>query len=101
MKTDETGIIRMLTSLSCAHNLFVWMRDDPVHLFQKQDAEIANLKSHPPEPKSDGETEKQLEYATISKNPPKIAVEYAGIDSSSEQKAEKQLTVTNEYCTFN
>ena len=77
------------------------MRDDPVQLFQKLDAEIANFKSHPPEPKSKEETEKQLEYATMSKNPPIISVDYAGIDSSSEQKTEKQLTATNEYSTFN
>ena len=56
-----------------------------------------------PEAKSEDRTGKQMElkYATISKDPPNVSVEYTGADSRSEQKAEKQMTATKEYSTFN
>ena len=75
-----------------------------VYLFQKLDIEIANLREHSSESKEAGSAQSQVlqtEYATMSKDPPNVCVDYTAVEKDSERNSNDHLKRTENDNTCN
>ena len=73
-------------------------------MFQKQDIEIANLREHSSESKEAGSAQSQVlqtEYATMSKDPADVGVEYTAVAKDSERNSNDHLKRTENDNTCN